>query len=507
MTPIVKLVISNRIALQNKYGDKHPAILEDLESLREHDKGRQLDTRIVYVDDATQMASMQATPVTDHSNQEQYKRAVDELCAFLNPSYIMLAGAQDVIPFQKLENLLSGEDDPDRFIPSDMPYACDAPYDTDPGKFIAPTRVVGRLPDVPGQNDPAYFRSLIQDILTHQPVPAQETMPYFSLSTFDWQDSTQTSIKNIFGNNSQLHIIPGSPDATKWSEEQLRPQIHFYNCHGALNDPSYYGQKSYEFPPAIHSVYINGLIKKGTVVAAECCYGGQLFNPQSNASQQLSVANSYMLNHAIAFIGSTTISYGPATGQGLADLLTQFFVINVMGGASTGRALLEARQRFLHEMGPTLDPYELKTAAQFYLLGDPSLVPICNEKDAGITTTCKSFVNTVQNRRDNLQARGEALDNFIAPPTPADPAPQDPSLKGEISQLLDERNFGKSLNAAVFSNRKKKPAEDGRKEAAPSVKFHVYSESAATAPSVRIKVLIVKERYNQILGYREYVSR
>ena len=46
-----------------------------------------------------------------------------------------------------------------------------------------------------------------------------------------------------------------------------------------------------------------------------------------------------------------------------------------MTGASTGRALLDARQRYLRETG-AMGPEDLKTIAQFDLLGDPSLVPV-----------------------------------------------------------------------------------------------------------------------------------
>jgi hypothetical protein len=52
-------------------------------------------------------------------------------------------------------------------------------------------------------------------------------------------------------------------------------------------------------------------------------------------------------NKALAFVGSSTIAYGPADGQGLADLITQDFIKGVLNGASTGRAFLEAQQRAL----------------------------------------------------------------------------------------------------------------------------------------------------------------
>ncbi|WP_161596892.1 C25 family cysteine peptidase [Chitinophaga vietnamensis] len=497
-----KLIITNKTALQQKYGDQHQAILNDLAALQAFDGTRHLDTHIIFLDDAAQMQSLKATAVTDPADEAQNKQAIDELYAFFSPGYILIAGAQDIVPFQRLKNMLSGDTDPDTFIPSDMPYACDAPYDKDPGKFVSPTRVVGRLPDVPAQNDPAYFHSLVQDIINIKSLPQSEYRSYFSISTFDWQDSTQHSLRNIFGDNSALRIVPGTPDIDghNWTVQQLMPKTHFINCHGAIYNAGYYGQKSYDFPLAMQSDTITGKISSGTVVAAECCYGGQLYDPSKNISKLMSMANSYLLNHAIAFVGSTNIAYGPSTGQGLADLLTQYFVINVLNGASTGRAMLEARQKFLNEMGPTLDPYELKTAAQFNLFGDPSLQPVINEKDPATDIMSKSFVNSVQNRRDNLEARGKILDTFISAPQPADEShTTDPGVQDAMHSLLSEKQYGKSL-PKVFVAKKE--------EATPSVKFHVFSEPVkATNNAPASRALVVKEKNNQILGYREYVSR
>ncbi|MBC9930213.1 hypothetical protein [Chitinophaga qingshengii] len=504
-----KLIITNKSALEKKYGDQHPVILDDLKALQAFDAGRQLSTQLILLDDAVQMQACQSAPVTDITDEAQHKKAIDDLYRFYSPGYIMLIGAQDVIPFQRLKNLLK-DNDPDSLIPSDLPYACDAPYDTDPGKFIAPTRVVGRLPDVPGGNDVAYLRSLIKDIMSTAPQPVSLYQSYFAASTFDWQDSTQNSLQNIFGNNTSLLVFPGTAalDGTNWST-QMEPKTHFINCHGAIYNPGYYGQKAADFPLAMRSDTIAAKLSTGTIVAAECCYGGQLYDPQKNAAKLMSMANSYLFNHAIAFVGASNIAYGPPTGQGLADLLTQFFLINVLNGASTGRALLEARQRFLHEMGPTLDPFELKTAAQFYLLGDPSLQPVINGKDPSTDGVEQTFVNTLQNRRDNMEARGKMLDTFLATPQhTSETHATDPALEAAMHSLLGEKQFTTPPPAKTFiSHHKHTQATATSGTSMPSVKFHVFSESAAHGERTTTKVLVVKEKNNQILGYREYVSR
>ncbi|RFS25016.1 hypothetical protein DVR12_07470 [Chitinophaga silvatica] len=498
-----KLIITNKSALKEKYGPDFQLILDDLNALKADDNERHLDTQIVLIDDADQMQSYQATAVTTANNEAQCKQAIDELYRYFTPGYIMIVGSQDIVPLQRLKNLLPGDHDPDAFIPSDLPYACDTPYNTDPGVFVSPTRVVGRLPDIPAVPDVSYLRTLIANIINAVPGALNEYLPYFSISTFDWQASTQNSLLSIFGNHDKMVVFPGNEDltGTNWTSELL-PKTHFINCHGAINNPGYYGQKLTDFPLALRSDILKDKISKGTIVAAECCYGGQLFDPKKNGAKRMSIANSYLLNNALAFLGSSNIAYGPSTGQGLADLLTQYFVINVLNGASTGRALLEARQKFLNEMGPTLDPFELKTAAQFYLLGDPSWQPVVNEKDPSATQS-ELFINTLQNRRDNLEARGKMLDDFIHVPEPVDHSQEvDSNLNSALTQLLEEKKFIDKTVPKVFINKKKRSHHQAH-----SVKFHVFSESADQGDTPHRKVLVVKEKNNQILGYREYVSR
>ena len=82
------------------------------------------------------------------------------------------------------------------------------------------------------------------------------------------------------------------------------------------------------------------------MVAAECCYGAELYDPEGGP---IGICAAYLAKGAIGFLGSTTIAYGPADSNGSADLLCRFFLESVLEGASLGRALLEARQRFAKE--------------------------------------------------------------------------------------------------------------------------------------------------------------
>jgi hypothetical protein len=110
-------------------------------------------------------------------------------------------------------------------------------------------------------------------------------------------------------------------------------------------------------------------------------------------------------------VGSTTTAYGPADGNGQADLVCRYALEGVMNGASSGRALLDARQRYIREIG-VMGPEDLKTIAQFDLLGDPSLVAVATPGrviPGGKGVPQQSLVQ----RRAVLRATGRALDATV----------------------------------------------------------------------------------------------
>jgi len=83
-----------------------------------------------------------------------------------------------------------------------------------------------------------------------------------------------------------------------------------------------------------------------------------------------------------------------------------------MGGASTGRALLDARQRYIRETA-AMGPEDLKTIAQFDLLGDPSLVPV--ETPGRVIPGGKGVPQqSLAQRRAVLRATGRALDATVS---------------------------------------------------------------------------------------------
>jgi hypothetical protein len=365
-----KIIITNRSQLKKKYGNT-TALDEALKAMIAADKQRGIATTVVYLDDATQMKKFGGMAVTSAGSASQNKAAIDAVYKTTDADYLMILGATDVIPYVRLRNPVPGDGDPYAY--GDLPYACNAKYSTDPSKFIGPTRVLGRLPDLVGGDDTGYLSDLIKAAAGYKSRPANDFSAYFGITAAVWNASTALSLQNTFGNSTNLHDCP--PGGPTWTTAQLKPRSHFVNCHGAAADPNFYGQKGNNYPISLSSGDIakKGL-SDGTVAAVECCYGAELYDP-SLTGGQAGICNTFLQEGGYGFFGSTTIAYGPAAGNGAADLITQYFLQNVLAGASIGRAALQARQTFVQNSG-TMNPVDLKTLAQFYLLGDPSIHPV-----------------------------------------------------------------------------------------------------------------------------------
>lgn len=510
----VKLIVSHKGNLQWKYGKAFPKIISLVKKLQDADKKKGLDTKLVLIDDATSAQRAGVKKIKIWSEQE-CKRIVDDLYKKHIPAYIVILGAQDIFPFQDIEN--PAEDD-DSVVPSDLPYACDTPFSRKIENFIGPTRVVGRIPDIPGQQtDIAYLERLITNAIEQKPIAEEKYHNYFAVTALVWKKSTELSLQSMFGEHAKMISSPNGSTTQSgykpYSKKQLEPLTHFYNCHGANIDLSYYGQKGNSFPEALQVSNLSANVKKGAIVAAECCYGAQLFDHVQMGLPSYSIANTYLANNAIAFLGSSTIAYGPADSQGLADLITQYFIKNILKGASTGRALLEARQKFLSESGPDLDPCELKTVAQFYLLGDPSIQPAECE-DAEVKKL--SVGSTIMNSRKNLFIKGKNLEGTIgvtkkqrveSPIRVKMPLGNNKSLS--VEDILEKNKFTRGDKKAVYSVKPKNAVTSivEKKLGGQNVKFHAYIQDKKEANIYKMRVLIVKENASQILGWRVYESR
>ena len=415
-----KIIVSNRSALLKKYTEQELRLIEDaVDDLIASDDERGISTRLVYLDDKAAMRDVGARPVRGPADTRGNKDAIDKLYKRYTPDYIMILGAPDVVPHIKVTNLTQDEDG--RIIDSDLPYACDRPFHRDARRFLAPTRVVGRLPDVTGGRDPQYLIGLLETAAHIVRRPRTDYADWFALSAQTWTGSSAITAANLFSNLEGLTLCPPTgPDKHKTLH---KTRIHFFNCHGMAGSPVFLGEQGNAQPVSFRSSTIPSKLLPGTVIAAECCYGAELYAP---GRAQLSISNTYLQRKAAAYVGSTTIAYGESEGQSEADLLTQYFIQFVLRGHSVGRAFLQARQKFLDVSKPRVSAIELKTISQFLLLGDPSIhlvekrhKSLAIEKGELLVESKNREKFFRRERRRQLAACAHTIDKAVEKPRPA----------------------------------------------------------------------------------------
>lgn len=400
-----KILITNVSALTNKYGASgRAAVFTAIKTLAAADKGRGLTTQLVDVSNAAAMKKFKGSAVTSPKSERQCKDAVDAIYKSAKPDYLVLLDGPDVIPHLILDNPAAG--DGDAKVPSDLPYASDAPFTKrGPAAYAAVTRVVGRIPGITGASKPDFLIKQLNTAATFKPLQRADYLAHFAISAKVWDKSTAESVNNIFGSA----VIKSSPPTISPAVSRLlAPLCHFINCHGADTDPQFYGQRGGQYPTAMTSDDVAKGARRNALIAAECCYGAQLYDP-NDAQGKWPISNAYLGVGAIGFFGSTTIAYGPSEGNGAADLITQYFLINALSGASLGRSCLEARQKFV--LGEKMeDPVNLKTIAQFILLADPSL-EACKAERSKVAAEHAKVVDheaARETRRVFLAAAGKA---------------------------------------------------------------------------------------------------
>ncbi|MGI8759494.1 MAG: hypothetical protein ACR2K0_09340 [Acidimicrobiales bacterium] len=409
-----KAIIVHWGALKTKYGAAGVAALKAaLQRMATADQARAISSRVIAIDRAGTMNGLGGPTVTDPTDAMAVKAAVDAAAVGVSAHYVMLLGAPDVLPQQRLRNPTTDED-PD--VPSDLPYACPAPAGDDPGDFVGATRAVGRLPDLLGATDPAFLVRLVDQAASWTSRKPGAFQPAFALSTDSWKVSTRLSVAQLDTAATTVRLSP--TEGPGFSKAVLGARTHFVNCHGGDTDPRWYGERRGvdTLTVALEPAAIAGKLSPGTVVAAECCYGAQHYRPDL-AGGQMSLAATYLHEGAAGFLGASSLSYGPVDDMGSADLITRYFLSVVLDGASLGRALLQARQRFALEHGE-LDPIDLKTLVEFDLLGDPSITPVQVPVAKSAPTAMRSTSVGARLRRQVLARVGDGLTDSIVRAAP-----------------------------------------------------------------------------------------
>jgi hypothetical protein len=453
--------------------------------------------------------------VMNASDPRENKQAIDAVFKSSNPHYLMILGAPDVLPHQDLDNPAyrpdRPDDDSDIEAWGDLPYACDAPYSRDPSRFVGPTRVVGRLPDLVGANEPSYMISLLNTAIEYKRLAREDYKSYLGISAEVWQDSTRLSIGNVFGNANKLLLAP--PSGPDYPGGELGNRMHFINCHGGSASPEFYGQHENSYPISLTTKSTIGEIVEGTVAAVECCYGAELYDSITLGMDQ-PICQSYLQQGAYGYFGSTTIAYGPETGNGAADLICQYYLQNVLDGASLGHAALMARQQFVGR-NAQMDVVDLKTLAQFYLLGDPSIHPI-EEPSATVIPTDVATADAERFFRTERRQKMKLAGDFLAQtkPTASKRVPTGRLMQSTKAALSNIANFAGLDEKQTFIayGIKGAPASKGRAtkiKSTPS-RYHVAIGMPHRDVNKKVKrgvAIVAKELDGHIIGYRIYHQR
>ena len=508
-----KIIVSNRAALKAKYGGAGLTRIKNaVDALIAADAKRGIKSRLVYLDEAAAMKSFKGSAVTDHTNARQNKRAIDAIFRTATPEYLMILGAPDVVPHQDMTNpMYDPPDDPDKYAEGDLPYACDEEYSRDIATFRGPTRVVGRLPDLTKANEPSHLLALIEIAAKYRSRGVTDYGKYFGLSTHSWRKSTALSLFNIFVNSDALTLAP--PNGPAHPARRLAPLAHFINCHGGMSDPAFYGEKGNSQPEALTSKTIAKKIKAGTVAAVECCYGAELYDSITLALP-MPICQRYLVQGAYGYFGSSTIAYGPEEGNGAADLITQYFLVAVLNGASLGRAALSARQGFVQQTAE-LDPADLKTLGQFNLLGDPSIHPATITKATRVPKGVDVDQSSRQARRER-RAKLRAVGEFLQETKPTasrkvGKVRKSATVRKALANIARAAGIGARKDFTAFDVKSPKGTRPRGSKATPVASRYYVAVYRPKKRSLDVEsrsvAAVAREVNGRIVGYRIYTEK
>src|SRR5438045_7259390 len=104
-----KIIVTHNGELKKKYGTKLSAISKAITQTTNADAARGISTTFVALDDAS-FGQLRAT----RGKLKSFKDAVDHAYSLhQNPDYILILGGPDIVPHQRLNNLLGPDEDDD----------------------------------------------------------------------------------------------------------------------------------------------------------------------------------------------------------------------------------------------------------------------------------------------------------------------------------------------------------------------------------------------------------
>ncbi|PKW19200.1 C25 family cysteine peptidase [Saccharopolyspora spinosa] len=501
----IKIIVTNYSALRNKgYTESGiKSIQKELAALIKADKDRGITTTVVDVSNNDDVAHHNAPVVTSEKDEKQSKDTIDKVFHSAKPDYLMILGSSDVIPHQTLNNPHTNHhesSDVDLTVPSDLPYASETSYG-DGGKeaknYNNPSRVVGRLPDLTDGHDLAHLVRLIQLAAKSVPSPRKEYDNYFGLSAEVWKEGSARDLTYLFGNSTALHLVP--PETSPWKPPTpLGALIHFVSCHGTFSNPEWFGESKdgggNEIPPlAMASDDIKQNITYGTIAAPQCCYGAELFSTKT--SPGIPLCSTYLDNGATAFFGSTNVAFAQQGSCKYADLITRTFIEEALKGQSIGYAALKAQQDYVKQ-NSSLNPFSLKTLAQFILLGDPSLKPVELPPQVAETDTQSA---TADRRRQALIA-ARTLERGVSVPVAITEARISPEFETVLREVGQQHDFPSDASLSSYDEVWQGDSATVEGTGQPPRQHVLYAVRDPSAPVRTDIALIIREQQGAILS-------
>lgn len=287
----VKVLVGNKAALIEKYQKAgFGKVVAAVRVLIAADKQRGIDTSLIFLDDPVAMRRHRGKAVTDLRSGQQHKEAIDAIYHSVRPDYLAILDAPDVVPHVSMRNPAPEDDDPD--VPSDLPYGCDAPFSRDVRDYRAVTRVVGRIPGMQHADRPTLLVKMLKASADFKPRARKDYLAYFALSALVWQKATTRNVEGIFGANARIHTSPPTVNAA--ANRFLSPLTHLINCHGDTLSPNFFGE--HDGNTDFIALTTEGVARHArarTVIAAECCYGAELYDPKLEQDEKPPIAASY----------------------------------------------------------------------------------------------------------------------------------------------------------------------------------------------------------------------
>lgn len=501
-----KVLITNVVAQKEKYGAHgYRRVRDAVRRLVDADAARGLKTMLVDISNPSQTRKYRASAVSDPRSEVQNKNAIDCIYAAVKPHYLVLLDGPDVIPHILLKSSIPGDED--SHVPSDLPYASDQKFvRRNIAAYASATRVLGRIPGVTGVDDASFLVSQIRTAAAFKSRRPEDYFSHFAISSHLLRKSTERTVGHIF---REVPVQLSPPVESPKTRRMLAPLSHFINCDGMEGASSFYGKGGSRTVVSMTSEDIARKVNRGTVAVAECCFGAQLFSPAPGG--KLPIANAYLNAGAIAFFGSTNAAYGSRDRNGCADLIARYFLVDVLEGASIGRACLQARQQFVRSQKME-DPVNLKTLAQFILLGDPSLQAVRSEGEPESISENVDPREARQTRRVALAASGEsAVDCSGFPGRKI--AGGRTRLRLKVRDIAVERGFKISLSAVEgyeIVGRQHYASEMKVRRSKQSVFVAVHREVIKERKPKgvpRTRILVAHAQNDRLTSVAEYIRR